>query len=82
MLFCFFLKCRRGKLTFANAACSVLRGKRHKALLQIKRPMNGTQMFQAILFLVIMNCTCLALPTNTEVPKNFSERDFLTPLYR
>jgi len=55
---------------------------REKALLKIKRPMNGTQMFQAILFLVIMNCTCLALPTNTEVPKNFSEEDLLAPLYR
>lgn len=52
---------------------------REKALLQIRRPMNGTQMFQEILFLVIMNCTCLALLTNPEV---LSERDLLTPLYR
>lgn len=47
---------------------------REKALLPIKRLMNGTQMFQAILFLVIMNCTCLALPANTKVPNSFPER--------
>lgn len=52
---------------------------REKALLPIKRLVNGTQMFQAILFLMIMNCTCLALPANTEVPNNFSERHWYLP---
>lgn len=52
---------------------------REKALLPIKSLMNGTQMSQAILFLVIMNCTCLALPANTRVPNNFSERHWKPP---
>lgn len=44
---------------------------REKTFLPIKRLMDETQMF-----LVIMNCTFLALPANTKIAKSFSERNW------